>query len=82
MSNTILRKYLPSADFADNRDLSDGDHDKIIENAVLQKQYGLMYLELSPAMNYDDMSHILRLWPYWIAIFKSTGKSKDTAHII
>ena len=82
MSNTILRKYLPGTDFTDNRDLSDGDRDKVFENVALRKQHGLMYLELSHAMNHGDVGRILRLWPYWIAIFKSTGKSKYTAHMI
>jgi hypothetical protein len=82
MSNTIVRKYLPGADFADNRDLNDGDRDKVFENVALRKQHGLMYLELSHAMNHGDVGRILRLWPYWIAIFKSTGKFKYTAHMI
>jgi len=59
MSNTILRKYLPGTDFADNRDLSDEDCDKVFENVALLKQHGLMYLELSHAMNHGNVSHIL-----------------------
>ena len=59
MSNTILRKYLPGADFADNRDLNDGVRDKVFKNVALQKQHGLMYLELSHAMNHGDVGHIL-----------------------
>ena len=82
MSNTILRKYLPGADFADNRDLNDGVHDKVFKNVALQKQHGLMYVELSHAMNHGNVGCILQLWPYWIAIFKSMGKSKYTAHMI
>ena len=33
-------------------------------------------------MNYGDVGRILRLLPYWIAIFKATGKSKYSAHMI
>ena len=45
-------------------------------------QHGLLYLELSHAMNHGDVGRILRLFPYWIAIFKSTGKHKYAAHMI
>jgi aminoglycoside/choline kinase family phosphotransferase len=54
----------------------------VFENASLQKQHGLLYLELSHAMNHGDVGRILRILPYWIAIFKSTGKSKYAAHMI
>jgi hypothetical protein len=33
-------------------------------------------------MNYRDIGCILQLLPYWIAIFKATGKSKYLAYMI
>lgn len=54
----------------------------VFENTSLRKQHGLLYLELSHAMNYGDVGQILRILPYWIVVFKSTGKSKYAAHMI
>ena len=33
-------------------------------------------------MNHGDFGWILLLLPYWIAIFKSVGKSKYSTHMI
>ncbi|KAF8235572.1 hypothetical protein L208DRAFT_1256221, partial [Tricholoma matsutake] len=49
---------------------------------LLQKQHRLLYLEPSHVMNHGDVGQILHILPYWIAVFKSTGKSKYVAHMI
>lgn len=82
MSESMVQTYLPQPNFGYTRTQEEADRDKVFENVALRKQHGLLYLELSHAMNHGDVGRILRLWPYWIAIFKSTGKSKYTAHMI
>jgi hypothetical protein len=82
MSEEIVKKYIPGSDFGDIRESDTADRDMCFENNVIQKQHGLLYLELCDSMNYGDVGWILHLFPYWIAFFKSTGKSKYTAHMI
>jgi hypothetical protein len=78
----MVRKYLPSKDFDKRREDEETDHDMVFENTALCKQHCLLYLELSHLMNHGDIGRILQLLPYWIAIFKSMGKSKYSAHMI
>ena len=82
LSEVMVKKYLPGKDFDKKRDEPKANRDMIFENVALRKQHGLLYLELSHAMNYGDVGRILRLLPYWIAIFKATGKNKYSAHMI
>jgi hypothetical protein len=82
LSEAMVKRYLPSGDFDEKRDELKTKHDIVSENVALRKQHGLLYLELSHTMNYGDIGHILQLLPYWIAIFKATGKSKYSAHMI
>lgn len=82
ISEQMVEKYLPGRDFADIREQEGKDRDARFENQALRKQHGLLYLELSHAMNHGDVGRVLRLFPYWIAIFKSTGKYKYAAHMI
>src|SRR5882762_4292626 len=82
MSKTMVQKYLPGRNFGDIRQGDDANRDICFENTAVRKQHGLLYLELSHSMNYGDVGRILRLFPYWIALFKSTGKHKYTAHMI
>ena len=77
----MVKKYLPGKDFNKKRE-EETDRDMVFENTALRKQHSLLYLELSHSMNHRDVGRILRLLPYWIAIFKSTGKSKYSAHMI
>ena len=82
MSEIMVQKYLPGCNFSDIREGDDANQDIWFENMAIQKQHGLLYLELSHSMNHSDVGHILWLFPYWIALFKSTGKHKYTAHMI
>lgn len=82
MSEAMVKKYIPGNDFGDIRESDAADRDQCFENNAIRKQHGLLYLELCHSMNYGDVGRILRLFPYWIAFFKSTGKSKYTAHMI
>jgi hypothetical protein len=81
-SEAMVKRYLPGGDFDKKRDEAKTKRNMVFENVALRKQHGLLYLELSHAMNYGDIGCILRLLPYWIAIFKATGKSKYSAHMI
>jgi hypothetical protein len=78
----MVKRYLPGKDFDEKREEPKTKRDMVFENVALRKQHSLLYLELSHAMNYGDVGRILRLLPYWIAIFKATGKSKYSAHMI
>jgi hypothetical protein len=80
LSEAMVKKYLPDKDFDEKRE--ETDHDMVFETTALRKQHSLLYLELSHSMNHGDVGRILRLLPHWIAIFKSTGKSKYSAHMI
>jgi len=82
LSEAMVKRYLPGEDFDEKREELKTKRDMVFENVALRKQHGLLYLELSHAMNYGDVGRILRLLPYWIAIFKATGKSKYSAHMI
>ena len=82
MSETMVQKYLPGCNFSDIREGDDANRDIRFENTAIRKQHGLLYLELSHLMNHGDVGRILWLFPYWIALFKSTGKHKYTAHMI
>lgn len=82
ISEAIVLRYMPGDNFGDVREQEDSVRDMIFENASLRIQHGLFYLELSHAMNHGDVGRILHILPYWIAIFKSTGKSKYAAHMI
>ena len=82
ISEAMVHKYLPADDFGDVREQEDSARDMVFENTSLRKQHGLLYLELSHAMNHGDVGRILRILPYWIAVFKSTGKSKYAADMI
>ena len=82
ISEAMVHKYIPRDDFSDVREQEDSTRDMVFENTSLRKQHGLLYLELSHAMNHGDVGRILRILPYWIAVFKSTGKSKYAAHVI
>jgi hypothetical protein len=54
-----VKRYLPSGDFDEKRDELKTKHDMVFENVALRKQHGLLYLELSHAMNYGDIGCIL-----------------------
>jgi hypothetical protein len=82
LSEAMVRKYLPGKDFDEKREEEKTVRDMVFENTALRKQHSLLYLDLSHSMNHGDVGRILRLLPYWIAIFKSTGKSKYSAHMI
>jgi hypothetical protein len=82
LSEAMVRKYLPGKNFDKKREEEGTDCDMVFENTALRKQHSLLYLELSHSMNHRDVGQIPRLLPYWIAIFKSTGKSKYSAHMI
>ena len=82
LSEAMVKRYLPGKEFDEKREEPNTEHDMVFENVALCKQHGLLYLELSHAMNYGDVGRILRLLPYWIAIFKATGKNKYSAHMI
>jgi hypothetical protein len=82
LSEAMVKRYLPGKDFDEQREEPKTKRNMVFENVALRKQHSLLYLELSHAMNYGDVGRILRLLPYWIAIFKATGKSKYSAHMI
>jgi hypothetical protein len=81
ISDSMVTTYLPGHDFQDIQEGPEPERDQRFENQSLQKQHGLLYLELSRAMNYGDVGRILQLFPYWIAIFTATGKHKYAAHM-
>ena len=81
ISHKMIRTYLPGPNFQDIREGPDSERNIQFENQVLRKQHSLMYLEFSHAMNHGDVGRILRLFPYWIAIFTATGKHKYAAHM-
>jgi hypothetical protein len=81
LSEGMVREYLPGSDFQDVRENLDSERDIRFENQALRKQHSLLYLELSHAMNHGDVGRILRVFPYWIAIFTATGKHKYAAHM-
>ncbi|KAJ7589756.1 hypothetical protein C8J56DRAFT_1047909 [Mycena floridula] len=68
--------------FSSQRERPDSQRDMVFKNHALRKQHGLLYLEMCHATNYGDVGCILRLFPYWIAIFHATGKTKYSAHMI
>jgi hypothetical protein len=76
LSEAMVKRYLPSKDFDEQREEPKTKYDMVFENVALHKQHGLLYLELSHVINYGDVGRILQLLPYWIAIFKAMGKSK------
>jgi hypothetical protein len=82
ISEAIVHRYMPGNNFGDVREQENSARDMVFENASLRKQHGLLYLELSHAMNHGDVGRILRILPYWIAVFKSTRKIKYAAHMI
>jgi hypothetical protein len=82
ISEAIVHRYMPGDNFSNVREQENSARDMVFENASLQKQHGLLYLELSHAMNHGDVGQILCILPYRIAVFKSTGKSKYAAHMI
>ncbi|KAF8228482.1 hypothetical protein L208DRAFT_1424421 [Tricholoma matsutake] len=82
ISEAIIHRYMPGDNFGDVREQENSARDMVFENASLRKQHGLLYLELSHAMNHGDVGRILRVLPYWIVVFKSTGKIKYMAHMI
>jgi hypothetical protein len=55
----MVKRYLLSGDFDEKREELKTKHDMGFENVALCKQHGLLYLELSHAMNYRDIGHIL-----------------------
>ena len=59
LSEGMVKRYLPGKDFDEQREEPKTKHDMVFKNMALHKQYGLLYLELSHAMNYGDIGHIL-----------------------
>lgn len=81
MSEEMVRTYLPGCDFQDKREAPASQRDVQFENQALRKQHELLYLEFSHAANHGDVGCILRIFPYWIAIFTATNKHKYAAHM-
>ncbi len=59
VSRAIIEKYLPGADFTAQWEKPKTEYNTVFENMCLHNQHGLLYIELSRAMNYGDVSHIL-----------------------
>ncbi|PBK75485.1 hypothetical protein ARMSODRAFT_1012942 [Armillaria solidipes] len=82
VSHAVVVRYLPGAGIVDEREKEKKERDTVFENLCLRNQHGLLYLELSRAMNYGYVGRILELIPYYIAIFTATGKDKYARHMI
>ena len=55
----MVKRYIPSKDFDEKREELKTKNDIVFKNVALHKKHGLLYLELSHAMNYGDIGHIL-----------------------